>query len=98
MQNKTRNSWRNALRSLNHLGFVYKCERPLTRLIKLQKKVGVLTKSQANGPFADDWAKAFGDISKDVEEVDVANALSAGALSAKDEHELVRGFFHHCVE
>jgi hypothetical protein len=37
----------------------------------------------------DEWRKAFDDISKDVEEVDIANALSAAALSAKDENELV---------
>ena len=32
----------------------------------------------------------FGDISKDVEEVDITVALSSAALSAKDENELVQ--------
>ena len=46
-------------------------------------------KDTSTGPFVDDWRKAFGDISKDVEEVDISVALSAAALSAKDENELV---------
>ena len=49
----------------------------------------MFSKGQASGPFADEWAKAFGDISKDVEEVDISNALSSGALAVKDENELV---------
>ncbi|MCJ1415358.1 FACT complex subunit spt16 [Xylographa parallela] len=51
-------------------------------------KVGTIAKDTSTGPFADDWKKAFGDISKDVEEVDISVALSAAALSAKDENEL----------
>lgn len=53
------------------------------------KKVGVLTKDQSNGPFVEEWKKAYGDIFKDVEEVDCALALSSAALSVKDEKELV---------
>ena len=37
----------------------------------------------------DDWKKAFGDIAKDVEEVDISPALSVAALAVKDENELV---------
>lgn len=46
-------------------------------------------KSEVSGPFADDWKKAFGDISKEVEEIDIAPALSLAAFSVKDETELV---------
>lgn len=59
----------------------------LTQLL-LQKKVGVLTKDTSKGPFVDEWKKAFADNCKDVEEVDIAQALSAGAFSVKDEAEL----------
>ncbi|KAJ5738245.1 FACT complex subunit s.t1.c16 [Penicillium malachiteum] len=52
------------------------------------KKVGTLPKDTTTGPFADDWKRAFGEISKDVEEVDITPALSA-ALSIKDPEELV---------
>lgn len=52
------------------------------------KKVGTLAKPEPTGPFADDWRKAFGDISKDVEEVDIAPALSLAAFAVKDENEL----------
>ena len=54
------------------------------------KKVGTLPKDQASGQFVDEWKKAFGDISKDVQEFDIAGALSTAAFSAKDEAELVR--------
>jgi hypothetical protein len=56
----------------------------------LQKKVGILPRDNSNGPFIDEWKKIYGDISKDVEEVDIASALSAAALAVKDENELVR--------
>ncbi|KAL2020929.1 hypothetical protein VTK56DRAFT_7816 [Thermocarpiscus australiensis] len=52
------------------------------------KKVGVLTKDTSKGPFVDEWKKVFADNCKDIEEVDVAQALSAGAFSVKDEAEL----------
>lgn len=58
-------------------------------LIPLQKKVGTIAKDSSSGPFADDWRSAFGDISKDVEEVDVSTGLSLAALAVKDENELV---------
>lgn len=51
--------------------------------------MGVVAKDTASGPFADEWKKAYGDISKDVEEVDIAPALSIAALAVKDEVELV---------
>ncbi len=56
----------------------------------LQKKIGILPKDTANGPFIDEWKRVYGDISKQVEEVDIASALSAAALAVKDENELVR--------
>ncbi|KAK3945976.1 transcription elongation complex subunit [Diplogelasinospora grovesii] len=52
------------------------------------KKLGVLTKDTSKGPFIDEWKKVFADNCKDVEEVDISQALSAGAFSAKDETEL----------
>ena len=53
-----------------------------------QKKVGTLPKDTTSGPFADEWKRAFSEISKDVEEVDITPALSA-AFSIKDPDELV---------
>lgn len=53
------------------------------------KKVGVLPKDVQGGPFAEEWKKVYGDISKDVEEVDAAVTISTAALSVKDEKELV---------
>ena len=50
-------------------------------------KVGIVQNAEATGPFADEWKKLFGDISKDVEEVDIAPALSL-AFAVKDEAEL----------
>ena len=55
-----------------------------------QKKVGTIAKDTSTGPFADEWRKAFGDMSKEVEEVDIATAISSAALAIKDENELVR--------
>ncbi|KAL2138417.1 hypothetical protein VTI28DRAFT_6841 [Corynascus sepedonium] len=52
------------------------------------KKVGVLTKDNSKGPFIDEWKKTFSENCKDVEQVDIAQALSAGAFSVKDEAEL----------
>ncbi|KAK4248795.1 FACT complex subunit-domain-containing protein [Corynascus novoguineensis] len=52
------------------------------------KKVGVLTKDNSKGPFIDEWKKTFAENCKDVEQVDIAQALSAGAFSVKDEAEL----------
>ena len=51
------------------------------------KKIGVLPTTEATGPFADEWKKIYGDISKDAEEVDLAPALSM-AFAVKDETEL----------
>ncbi|KAF2839097.1 SPT16-domain-containing protein [Patellaria atrata CBS 101060] len=52
------------------------------------KKVGVLTKDAATGPFGDEWSKAFGEVSKDLETVDISPVLSGAALAIKDEKEL----------
>ncbi|KAJ5686215.1 hypothetical protein N7536_008834 [Penicillium majusculum] len=51
-------------------------------------KVGTLPKNTASGPFADEWKRVFAELSKEVEEVDVAPALSA-AFAVKDSDELV---------
>ncbi|KAH8893201.1 transcription elongation complex subunit [Thozetella sp. PMI_491] len=51
-------------------------------------KVGVILKDTSKGPFIDEWKKAFAEHCKDVEEVDVSQALSSGAFSVKDENEL----------
>lgn len=64
----------------------------LLTYFRLQKKIGVLPKDVSNGPFADEWRKVYGDISKDVEEVDIAPALSGAAFAVKDENELVSTF------
>ena len=37
----------------------------------------------------DEWKKTYGDISKEVEEVDISQALSGAAFAVKDENELV---------
>ena len=55
----------------------------------IQKKVGIIPKDASAGPFADEWKKAYGDISKEVEEVDISLALSGAAFAVKDENELV---------
>ena len=51
--------------------------------------MGTIAKDTSVGPFIDEWKKAFDEISKDVEEIDITPALSAGALAVKDENELV---------
>ncbi|KAB8199049.1 FACT complex subunit spt16 [Aspergillus parasiticus] len=53
------------------------------------KRVGVLPKDTAAGPFAEDWKRAFANITQDVEEVDISPALSSAAFSVKDTDELV---------
>ncbi|KAF2485902.1 FACT complex protein [Neohortaea acidophila] len=62
-------------------------ERCLDIIKNAGKKVGVLTKDASTGPFVQEWKTAFGDISKDVEEVDIGPALSQ-AMAVKDENEL----------
>ena len=39
------------------------------------KKVGTIAKVESTGPFADEWRKMFGDLSKDVDEVDVREVV-----------------------
>ncbi|KAE8134083.1 FACT complex subunit spt16 [Aspergillus pseudotamarii] len=53
------------------------------------KRVGILPKDTAAGPFAEDWKRAFANITQDVEEVDISSALSSAAFSVKDTDELV---------
>ena len=47
----------------------------------------MISKAESTGPFVDEWKKLYGDISKDVEEVDVSAAFSM-AFAVKDETEL----------
>lgn len=52
------------------------------------KKVGFVPKSDAlHGPFPEEWYKVLGDLSKEVEQVDISNAL-AMVFAIKDETEL----------
>ncbi|KAL2758648.1 hypothetical protein ACRALDRAFT_1075151 [Sodiomyces alcalophilus JCM 7366] len=51
-------------------------------------KIGVLPKDTSKGPFVDDWKKSYADQCKDIEEVDISQALSTAAFSIKDESEL----------
>ena len=62
-------------------------QRCLDAIKAAGEKVGLLAKDSALGPFAEEWRKAFGDVSKEVEEVDIAPALST-VFSVKDENEL----------
>ncbi|KUI61029.1 FACT complex subunit SPT16 [Cytospora mali] len=66
---------------------------------KAGKKVGVLSKDASKGPFVDEWKEVFAENCKDVEEVDITQALSSAAFSAKDEAELraVRNSSKACV-
>lgn len=64
-------------------------ERCLEVIKGAGKRVGVITKDTPAGPFADEWKKAFGDLSKEVEEFDISAALSAAAFAVKDENELL---------
>lgn len=54
---------------------------------KSGKKVGVIAKDSAQGPFANDWKKAYPSEAQGVEEVDVSAAFSA-LLALKDDAEL----------
>ncbi|KIV92656.1 hypothetical protein PV10_03929 [Exophiala mesophila] len=51
------------------------------------KKVGVIQSPEVHGPFPEEWWKTLGDISKDVEQVDISSAISS-VLALKDETEL----------
>ena len=55
----------------------------------LQNKLGILPKDTSSGPFVEEWKKHYETIAKDVEEVDIAPALSAAAFSIKGQQELV---------
>lgn len=60
--------------------------------------MGTIAKDTSNGPFVEEWKKAFSEISKDVEETDITTALSAAALAIKDENELVSYSNHKMVK
>lgn len=62
-------------------------ERILDIIKNAGPKVGVIPKNLSTGPFMEEWTKALGDISKDVEQVDISAALSA-VMAVKDENEL----------
>jgi nucleosome binding factor SPN SPT16 subunit len=51
------------------------------------KKTGTIARSEATGPFADEWRKLYSEISKEVDELDISQALSS-AFAVKDETEL----------
>ncbi|ETN46105.1 uncharacterized protein HMPREF1541_00289 [Cyphellophora europaea CBS 101466] len=51
------------------------------------KKVGVISKFDATGPFVDEWKRMFSETAKELEEVDISTALSM-AFAIKDENEL----------
>ena len=55
----------------------------------MQNKVGIFANEPQSGAFADEWNTAWAPYKKDVEEVDITVAISAAALSVKDENELV---------
>ena len=52
------------------------------------KKVAVLNKVPASGPFADEWKQSYDKIKPEVEEVEAAPGISSGALTVKSETEL----------
>ncbi|KAI9883318.1 MAG: FACT complex subunit spt16 [Watsoniomyces obsoletus] len=52
------------------------------------KKLGVIAKDTSSGPFIDEWRKVYDPVAKELEEFDIAPALSEAALAIKDEHEL----------
>ena len=49
----------------------------------------MLTKETPTGDFAKEWKDSFSEVAKEVEEVDIAAALSTAAFAVKDERELV---------
>jgi hypothetical protein len=58
----------------------------------MQKRVGVLNNQApetTESPFVEEWNKTFTEHASDVEQVDIAVAISTAALSIKDEKELV---------
>ncbi len=65
----------------------------LDTLKKAGKKVAVLKKDTATGPFADEWRAAFTEAGiKEEDQVDLGPILSNAALSVKDGNELVSSF------
>jgi nucleosome binding factor SPN SPT16 subunit len=54
-----------------------------------QNKVGIFANEPQSGAFADEWNAIWALYKKEVEEVNITAAISAGALSVKDENELV---------
>jgi len=89
-EQRTPSNSKNAWTSSKARGYEKRTRWLRAILMRLQKKVGTIPKDTSSGPFADEWRAAFGEVSKDVEEVDISPALSSAALSVKDENELVR--------
>lgn len=58
----------------------------------------MLPKEIPTGPFADEWKKSYEPIKNDLEEVDIALAISSAALAVKDESELVCQECRKCDE
>lgn len=64
--------------------------KDLAEVIKKSgKKIGVIAKDSAQGPFVNDWKKVYPSEVEGVEEVDVAPVFSS-FLAIKDDAELVR--------
>lgn len=63
--------------------------KDLVEVIKKSgKKIGVIAKDSAQGPFVNDWKKVYPSEIEGVEEVDVTPVFSA-FLAIKDDTELV---------
>ncbi|EPE03114.1 fact complex subunit spt-16 [Ophiostoma piceae UAMH 11346] len=52
------------------------------------KKLGIIAKDTARGPFVDEWKKLFAENAKEVEQVDISLGLSTSIFAVKDEAEL----------
>ncbi|KAL9056301.1 MAG: hypothetical protein Q9162_002992 [Coniocarpon cinnabarinum] len=52
------------------------------------KKVAVLNKVPASGPFADEWKQAYDKVKPEIEEVEAGPSISSAALTVKSENEL----------
>lgn len=63
-------------------------EKCIDAINKAGKKVGVLNKVPATGPFADEWRQSYDKVKDELEEVEIANSISTAALTVKDEREL----------
>ncbi|OAA53380.1 transcription elongation complex subunit [Niveomyces insectorum RCEF 264] len=56
--------------------------------LKATGKLGVIVKESSRGPFVEEWKKLYNEKAKEVETVDISQALSTAAFAVKDETEL----------